>query len=151
MSTIIETCTGFVHVFPQPGGGSGFLKLDPDLPNTGDGRAIIQAAPITLREIVQPSVTLNEKRTIYVFGSAWSEGSVSGTLLMGKDGTGGSIVGALKSWYETNRVSSSEKPVTISVADASYPGYLIGLSMGESQPEFNKMQFTLSFLISVDQ
>lgn len=150
MSAIIEPCAGFVHVFPQPGGGSGFLKLDPELPTAGDGRVIIQATPITLREIVQPSVTLNDTRTIYVFGSAWAEGSVSGVMLLGKDGTGGAIAGALKGWYESHRISKSSDPVTISIADADYSGYLIGMSFGDGQPEFNKQSFTLSFLISLD-
>ena len=150
MSAIIESCAGFVHVFTQPGGGSGFLKVEPALPTAGDGRAIIQATPITLREIVQPSVTLNDKRTIYVFGSAWAEGTVSGILLLGKDGTGGAIAGAMKSWYESNRISKKSDPVTISVADASYSGYLIGMNFGEGDARFNKMSFTLSFLISLD-
>lgn len=150
MSAIIESCAGFVHVFPQSGGGSGFLQLQPDLPQAGDGRVVIQATPITLREIVQPSVTLNNKRTIYVFGSAWAEGSVSGVLLLGKDGTGGAIAGALKSWYETNRITKSKTPVTISIADASYQGYLTGMSFGDSIPEFNRQGFSLSFLISLD-
>lgn len=151
MSTIIEPCAGFVHVFPQPGGGTGFLKLDPEIPNAGGGHAIIQATPITLREIIQPSVTLNDKRTIYVFGSAWAEGSVSGVLLLGKDGTGGAIAGALKGWYESNRISvAKNNPTTISIADASYSSYLIGMSFGDTQPEFNKQTFNLSFLISLD-
>lgn len=150
MSALIESCAGFVHVFPQAGGGSGFLKLKPALPESDGGRAIIQATPITLREIIQPSVTLNDKRTIYVFGSAWAEGSVSGVLLLGKDGTGGGIAGALQSWYESNRITKSKGPITISIADASYQGYLIGMSFGESMPEFNKQGFSLSFLISLD-
>ena len=150
MSAIIETCTGFVHVFTQPGGGSGFLKLDPELPSAGDGKIIMQATPITLREIVQPSVTLNDKRTIYVFGSAWAEGSVSGLMLLGKDGEGGAIAGALKNWYESNRVSASSEPVSISIADASYSGYLTGMQFGDGDPNFNKQQFSLSFLISLD-
>lgn len=150
MSALIQSCAGFVHVFPQPGGGSGFLKLDPALPEVGDGRCIIQSTPITIREIVQPSVTLNDKRTIYVFGSAWAEGSVSGVMLLGKDGSGGSIAGALKSWYETNRVSAKSDPVTISIADAKFSGYVVGMGFGDTQPEFNKQSFSISFLISLD-
>lgn len=146
MSSIIQPCAGFVHVFSQSGGGSGFLKLDPPLPKD----AIIQATPISLREIVQPSVTLNDKRTIYVFGSAWSEGSVTGMLLLGKDGTGGAVAGQLKGWYESNRIKKGASPVTISIADASYSGYVIGMSLGDSVPEFNKQGFSISFLISLD-
>lgn len=150
MSAIIEPCAGFVHVFPQAGGGSGFLELKPKLPESKGSRAIIQATPIMLREIVQPSVTLNNKRKLYVFGSAWAEGSVSGILLLGKDGTGGNIAGELKSWYESNRVKKGAKPVTISIASAKYEAYVIGMSFGESVAEFNKQAFTISFLISID-
>lgn len=150
MSAIIEPCAGFVHVFPQSGGGSGFLKLNPAIPSSNDSRAIIQATPISLREIVQPSVTLDKKRTIYVFGSAWAEGSVSGIMLLGKDGSGGGIAGALKGWYESNRITTKKSPVTISIADAKYQGYVIGMSFGDSIPEFNKQGFTISFLISLD-
>ena len=151
MSAIIEPCAGFVHVFPQAGGGSGFLKLKPEIPESNDSRVIIQATPIVLREIVQPSVTLDKKRTIYVFGSAFAEGSVSGIMLLGKDGSGGGIAGALKGWYESNRISAGGKsPVTISIADAQYEGYVIGMSFGEAMPEFNKQGFTISFLITLD-
>jgi hypothetical protein len=146
MSSLIEPCAGFVHFFPQGNGQSGFLKLSPPLPRY----AIIQATPIDLREIVQPSVTLNDKRTIYVFGSAWAEGSVSGMLLLGKDGTGGSSAGELKGWYESNRIKKGASPVTISIADASYSGYVIGMSFGDSVPQFNKQGFSISFLISLD-
>lgn len=151
MSAIIQSCDGFVHVFTQP--GSGFLRLSPDLPegSGGDGgKIIIQATPITMREITQPSVTLNDKRTIYVFGSAWAEGSVSGILLLGKDGTGGALAGSLKGWYETNRISKKKAPITISIASASYTGYLTGMSFGDCEPMYNKQTFTLSFLIALD-
>lgn len=150
MSTIIESCAGFIHVFPQEGGGSGFYKLDPALPDAEDGKCIIAGAPISFREIVQPSVTLNDKRTIYVFGSAWAEGSVSGLLLLGKDGSGGQIAGALSAWYEQNRVSKLMAPVTISLAADHQEAFLTGLNFGGTQAEFNKQSFTLSFLISRD-
>lgn len=151
MSAIIESCAGYIHIFSDSGGGTSFLKIDPPLPDNGDGgKCIITGAPINLREIVQPSVTLNDKRTIYVFGSAWAEGSVSGIMLLGKDGSGGGIAGDLKGWYESNRISKKMSPVTLSIASAKFTSYVTGLSFGESQPEFNKMSFSISFLISLE-
>jgi len=154
MSAIIESCAGVVHVITQQtGGGGGFLKLLPDLPEASDGgRCVIRSTPITLREIVQPSVTLDDTRKIYVFGSAWAEGNVTGLMLLGRDGAGGgALAAAMRDWYDTNRISKKKSdPLTISVADAHYSAYLTGMAFGETNPDNNTQGFTLTFLISLD-
>jgi hypothetical protein len=151
MSAIIESCAGYIHIFSDSGGGTSFLKIEPPLPDKGaEGKCIITGTPINLREIIQPSVTLNDKRTIYVFGSAWAEGTISGMMLLGKDGSGGGIAGDLRGWYESNRISKKMAPVTISIASAKFTSYVTGLSFSEAQPEFNKMAFNITVLISLD-
>lgn len=154
MSFVIEPCHGTVHVFQQGTGGSGVgLYSVESLPVTaGDGgRIIISGVSMELREIVQPSITLDDVRTLFYFGSGWNQISVNGLLLLGpgQGSSGGQILATLQNWYDSNRVSASNQAVTISLgAGGPFTSYVIGLSLGSVDPTFCKQAFTINALTS---
>lgn len=148
MSLIIANCAGTVHVIPTKGGGSGFFKLDPAIQNAEDGRCLVIGVPLEYAEIVQPMVTLDDRKIINVFGSAWSEASIAGMLLLGSKDSGGKQLDNLLSWYETNNISKLEDSVSASLGTTALEAYVVGLSIGQPDPSFNTQPFTIRTLIS---
>lgn len=150
MSTILfHQCAGVVHVAMQESSG-GFYELDPPLPSNADAKCLIQNAPLSFSEIVQPSVTLDDARSLYVFGSAWSEMSVNGIILLGPDSAGGKILRSFEEWYETNRVSKLMDSVGLSVCDKPYEVFVVGLQLGQADPQFNRQEFSIRMLTAKD-
>lgn len=150
MSTILKDCRGYVHVYSEAGNSSsqGFYKISPEIPSEGGGYCLIQGIPLAYQEIVQPTVTLDDLRTLYIFGSAWNEISLSGMLLLGPNDGGGAIAGALLAWYDTNRVSGSDegKSVELSIGPKSVQAYVTGLRLEAANPEFNTQSFSIMML-----
>lgn len=145
-SYILENCAGHVHMFG--GNGGGFFKVQPEIPSTGTGKCLIVGIPITHQEIIQPTVTLDDKRSIYVFGSAWSEASISGMLLMGERSGNGEQLGALLDWYDANRISKLKAPISLSLGRSPLEAYVTGLNLGSTDPNINTQQFSVTVLIS---
>jgi hypothetical protein len=150
MSLVIENCAGHVHVFSQAGASSGgFYKIEPALPNSKDSKTIITGIPLSFQEIVQPTVTLDDKRALYIFGSAWSEISLTGVLLLGESNSGdkGKILNELLEWYEKNSVSKRlNEPVTVSLSTKAIKAYVVGLRLDAADPNFNKQTFSILML-----
>jgi hypothetical protein len=148
MSTVIADCRGYVHVYSERGGSGsqGFYKLRPDIPSAGGGYCLIQGIPLAYQEIVQPTVTLDDLRTLYIFGSAWNEITVAGMLLLGPNSGGGAMLGSLLSWYDSNRVSKLEGPISLSLGPKSVDAYVTGLRLDAADPEFNKQAFSIIML-----
>lgn len=145
MSAVIEDCRGTVHMVGTS--GAGFYKLDPDIVVNGDGKCLILGIPLALQEIVQPTVTLDDKRTLYVFGSAWNESSVTGMLLLGKNSGGGGALQDLLSWYETHRVSKSADSVRLSMGTGGVDAYVTGLRLEAADEKFNTQMFSLTLIL----
>ena len=147
MSFAIENCKGHVHVFSETGGdggrSTGFYEMDPPIPHAEDSRALILGIPIGFQEIVQPSVTLDDKRTLYVFGTAWSQLTVNGILLLGQSSTKGAQLDELISWYEENRVSEKRAPIRISLGTTGLNAYVVGLRTTDANPQFNTQNFSI--------
>jgi hypothetical protein len=151
MSLILKDCKGHVHFIPSGGGGGvGFYKLDPPIQNASGGACLIMGIPLVYQEIVQPVVTLDDKRTLYVFGSAWTETMINGLLLLGGNRTGGRMLAGLMDWYETNKVSKLRAPVKLSVGGRSVDAYIIGLRLDAANPNINTQNFTLMALTAND-
>lgn len=149
MSLLVAICRGSIHVVKDSGGGgNGFYAIQPAIPDAEGSKVLIMGVPLDFQEIVQPTVTLDDKRILYVFGSAWSEMSVMGTLLLGSNSTRGAQVSKLIDWWNQNRVSTSKKPVMVSVGTSGVEAYLIGLRLDQANPEFNTQAFSLRFLTS---
>jgi hypothetical protein len=99
---------------------------------------------------VQPVVTLDDKRTLYVFGSAWSETTIMGVLLLGDNKSGGQQLSSLLGWYESNRVSKSKKAVELSLGGKSIDAYIVGLRLEAANPAINTQGFSIMALTSTD-
>lgn len=151
MSLIIEDCKGHVHVMGtggKRGRTTGFYEIEPSIPETDGSKAIILGIPVGMQEIVQPAVTLDDKRTLYVFGTAWNEGSIQGLLLLGESSTKGAQLEKLMSWYEENRVSKKKGPIKLSLGSTGVSAYVTGLRLDAADPKFNKQAFTIMLLTS---
>jgi len=148
MSVAIQNCKGIVHVIadPQGGGTGGFYSLDPPIPDGAGSKALILGVPLGLQEIVQPSVTLDDKRILYVFGTAWNEVSVAGVLLLGEARTRGDQLTKLINWYEQNRVSKKRAAVRVSLGTTGLSAYVVGLRLDQADPVFNKQMFSIHML-----
>jgi len=150
-SLAIENCKGHIHVFSDSGAGaggrsSGFYSLDPPIPEAAGSRALILGIPLNFQEIVQPTVTLDDKRTLYVFGTAWNSVSVSGLLLLGDASTRGAQLTSLVTWYNANRVSVKKGPVKVSLGTTGIEAYVIGLGLSDANPKVNTQSFTINLL-----
>ena len=151
MSLVIENCKGHVHVVGKVygtawGRGAGFYKLEPKVEDTEGAKVLILGIPLNFREIVQPTVTLDEKRTLYVFGSAWNEMALNGLLLLGENKTGGAQVEKLLDWYAKNRVSELKDSVQVSLGPAAVKAYVVGLRLEAANPKFNTQAFSIVLL-----
>lgn len=151
MSLLLESCAGHIHIFPQGKGrkGVGFYSMDPMI-KPSQGKCLITGVQLEFQEIMQPTVTLDDTRTIYTFGSAWSEASISGLLLLGDSADGGPGITDLQAWYEANRISVKKKPIALSLAKRGIEAFVAGLQMGEVDPNFNKQAFSVRLLLSKD-
>ncbi len=153
MSANIEFCPGRVHIFKQGEGneGTGFYQLNPKIDVGGEGKVLVMGAPINLREIVQPVVTLDDRRILYAFGSAWAEANVVVKLLLGAATSAGAALGAAQSWYNEHRLSKKMKtPVEISIATKAHEGYLVGMSIGQADANYNTQDVNMTFMLSED-
>jgi hypothetical protein len=145
MGLIISACKGKVHVLDFRFGGSngGFYELEPQIEDASDSKAIIMGVSLEFLEIVQPTTTLDDKRLLYLFGTAWNDLSVPGMLLLGDHTTKGSQLSKLLSWYNSNRVSKRKGPVSVSLGDAGLDAYVVGLSVGTANPNNNTQTFVI--------
>lgn len=144
MGATIENCKGRVHVFSDNGGGgAGFYALEPPIPDARGSKALVLGVPLAFAEIVQPTTTLDDKRILYLFGTAWSEMSVAGMLLLGDQSTRGQQLGELLSWYEANRVSVLKGPVSVSLGTSAVDAYVTGLRLGQANPKSNTQMFSI--------
>jgi hypothetical protein len=152
MSANIEFCPGRVHIFQQGEGsaGTGFYKLVPPI-TVAEGNVLIMGAPLSFREIVQPVVTLDDRRILFTFGSAWSEANVMVKVLLGESSGNGAALGAVQAWYSENRLSKkTTTPCEISIATKGHEAYLVGMSVGQADANYNTQDVTLTFMLSED-
>lgn len=145
MGLVIEDCRGSVHVIDggRGGGGSGFYAIKPPIEDSANAKALIMGISLDFQEIVQPTTTLDDRRILYLFGTAWNEMSVSGLLLLGDSTTRGAQLGRLMDWYSTNRVSQRKKPIAVSLGDGGLDAYVVGLSLGQANPQTNTQSFVI--------
>lgn len=153
MSANLEFCLGKVHVFKQgngDGAGTGFYALKPPIDVGSGGKVLVVGVPLSLSEIAQPVVTLDDRRMLYTFGAAWSTGAVQLKVLLGESSGGGAAMGAVADWYKANRLSTLKKPVELSVANKGYDVYIVGMTVGAADSNNNTQDVTLTFMISDD-
>lgn len=147
MSVIFEDCAGTVHAF-ESGSGRGFYQVDPSIPVPGSAKVIIRGAPLSLSEIFQTTTTLDGARIIHTFGSAWSESSLEGMLLLGPNSERGAATGSLIQWYMDNRLSVRKKAIGLSLGDYAISPYLVGMRLAAADSDKNLQRFSLHFQVT---
>lgn len=153
MSYFFQNCAGTVHAFTNGvtgGSGIGLFKLRPAIPTTAGTACFIDSIPADFREVVQPIVTLDDKRFIYAFGSSWAESSISGRLLLGKMGNGGALTRSLVEWYSRNRISVLRGPISASAGSMPLKAYVTGMRIGETDPSLHIQSFSISALVDFE-
>lgn len=146
-SLAIAGCKGHVHTFG--GNSNGFYEIEPPIPDAADSKALILGIPLSLSEIVQTTTTLDDRRVLYVFGTAWSELSVAGILLLGESSTRGEQLAKLKQWYDENRVSQKMAPIKVSLGTYGLDAYVIGLRLEPANGQNNTQTFSI-LLVTAD-
>lgn len=140
----IANCKGHVHTFG--GQSNGFYELSPQIPDAQDSKALVLGIPLNLTEITQPTTTLDDKRVLYLFGSAWNDLSVSGVLLLGESSTRGEQLTKLIQWYNENRVSKKRGPVSLSLGTTGIDAYVTGLRLDQANSQTNTQNFSIQMV-----
>lgn len=94
---------------------------------------------------VAPTDALGDKHVMYVFGPAFKEVAISGTIYLkvcGAGGGGGGI-GSVNSFFSSNRVSSSRKSVNVSIGSAKVGMYVTDMQFGAADAEKNTITFQI--------
>lgn len=154
MSVVLQNCAGTIHVFGSGTSGSsglGLFKLSPAIPShPPNSMCFIDSIPTSAREIVQPVVTLDDKRFLYVFGRAWTEATITGRLLLGKHGNQAIQLGSLLDWYKKNRVGTSKAAIKASAGNIPLVAYVCGLQAGTPDPNTYVQPFTINAVVNLD-
>lgn len=147
----IESCKGHVHVFADDGSegsgqSTGFYDIEPSIPDADDSKVLVLGIPLEFQEIVQPSTTLDDKRTLKVFGAAWNNISLSGIMLLGESSTRGDQLTKLIQWYNENRVSVKQSSVRVSLGTTGIDAYVVGLRLDQADAKTNSQMFSIVML-----
>lgn len=140
-SQAFANCKGHIHTFDNA--SSGFYAVEPAIPDAVGSKALILGIPLSFSEIVQPTTTLDDRRVLYLFGTAWNELSIAGILLLGESNTRGEQLTKLMNWYNENRVSQKRGPVQVSLGTAGIDAYVIGLRLDQANPAVNTQMFSV--------
>lgn len=145
MSVVIENCAGEAHLI-NAAEYAGFYAIEPGIIAPEGSKILIMGSSADFLDIVQPSITLDDKRTLYVFGSAWHELRVAGLILLGQASTNGAAIKSLIEWYDENKVSAKQGPIDVSMGTAGLDGFVVGLSVGDPNPVVNTLPFTIRLM-----
>lgn len=99
-------------------------------------------------DVVAPVITTEDLKVLYVFGKSFGRVSVQGNILLGQASNPPTKLTAVQTWFQSNRVSTSKKPVNLSIAKQAYSVFFTGMTLGGSDPEFNTQSFALEGVIA---
>jgi len=151
MSRLLATCPGRVYTFSQGnGGGSGLFKLRPDINVTGGGKLILQGPTSGGREIVQTEVTLDGEKILYTYGSGWGDVAVRGRILLGDSSSARANIGKIEDYFKTNRVSALQNSISLSMGNEALELFLVNHSIGNVDPVFHYLDFSLICKTTLD-
>jgi hypothetical protein len=145
---ILVPCRGNVfRVNPVQGQGGdrGFFDIEGLSAKKGDGDALlINSVAPTENDVVLPVITLENTRILYSFGANFGSINISGTILLGKSGQAGQSLKTIIDFYKQKRVSNNQSTVKVTGPSASWKVFLIGLQIGEADPQLNMQPFSLA-------
>lgn len=146
---ILVPCRGNVYGFNPLSGSEvpdaqGFYYVEGLNTSNRTGSAIlIQSVAVEEQDVVLPVVTLNNKKTLYSFGSNFGDIVVTGLLLLGKSGEPGKALSGIIDFFEQYRVSNYNSTVTVSGPDTGWKMFLTGLRVEPAEAITNTQPFAL--------
>jgi hypothetical protein len=100
-------------------------------------------------DIVTPVPTLEFRTVFYLFGVAPSVVQIQGLCLLDGVGTGkDGVAGAVKGFFEANRVSKSKKSVTLTFGGAGYKVFIHEIQWGQMDTEKNTHAFVIAATVA---
>lgn len=136
---------GCVYVAKQGSGAArGFYSLKPELKGSDESPILLAGVDATLQDIVFPVVTLDEKKYFYTLGDDFGNIGVNGMVLLGPSESRGEAFNAVMRYFQKNRVSALEKPISISCpGNVTINFFLTALTVSRADPEFHIQFFQL--------
>ena len=144
-----EFARGCVYRFDQSGSGGGgsgssIIKMSPAITSDAESPVLTTGVQINDQDLVLPVVTLDGARILYSFGPAFGSFNIIGTALLGAVGGQGSALGKVSDWFKSNRVSSLEGPISVSLGGGgAYKVFVTGLSVAEADTEFHIQPYVI--------
>ena len=118
------------------------MDLNPTSPQT---RAIITQGAIVENGNYQFLHTLNETIYAYVFGDRIGELRIGGIAFAHPcDGQHSGMKQVIDN-YRANRIAVKGGPVQVSFGEVDYKGFLVGMTIDVTDPEYNLGQWALRF------
>lgn len=148
MADFFQGGRGCVYT-PNNSGGGGWYRLEGLSGSSGGTPILILGAQSTDADLIFPVTALGNIQIVYTLGRRFGNIQILGTVLAGQSSSGGGGVGAVISYFETNRVSESQNPVNLSVPGGrGYKVYLTGFGLAEPDAEFNIQPFLFHGIIA---
>jgi len=145
---IFYGCRGRVAVVSNGNTPKGFFSLKPPIDGTADSPVLLHYATVEKSDIVVPQTTLSGTQILYRFGQQFGRVQIAGSLMLGTQESGnGESLKALEDWFEQNRVSNNETPITLSMPGKNVLKiHVVGMSVGAVDQETHVQQFYVTAL-----
>lgn len=102
-------------------------------------------------DIARPIIAVDNYRSLYRFGKNFGEILVRGSIYMGSVDKGSSVdvIGKVTKAFEKLRLSAKKTPTNVSIASGYRAKvYFTTLQFGDTQPDINKITYTMSGIIA---
>jgi len=133
-----------------PSNSSGIYKIEGLEAKKGSYPLLIKSIGWGKRDLLLPVACLNGVKIIYSFGSGFGDVVVRGEILLGPlaGGAGTQNLQGLVDWFESRRVSKSQKPVKLSIIhQGAVKAYLNTLQIAEPNQEFQTQMFAMGGIL----
>ena len=136
-------------VYTVGGGGGGFYKFG-GLAGSAKSPILLTGTNLSVVDSYQPVATVQDFKVLYTFGSGFGSAAVSGEVLLGEaGGGGGGGFGTVVSFFNGNRLSAKKSPVPLSIqGGGSFNIYVVGLQVGQPDPEYNVQPFSFNGIVA---
>lgn len=139
---------GCVACVRQSGGSSGTGYRIDGLSTRTCPPIIITGVNPSSNDIVQPLVTMDGKKIVYVFGESIGDIVINGEALLGPNAAAGTM-DRVVDFFRSRRLSSGGgSKVNVSAPGGAYKVWITGMGLGSANAEFNTLPFTLTGLIA---
>lgn len=148
----LDLLTGAGCVVKVKGSGQSAYKIS-GWPSGKVGAGLITIDDIqpTEADIASPVVAVDDHRAIYRFGSNFGQIQVHGTIYLGssKGASAAGVLSKVASAFKKIRLSKKKAPTNVSITSGyKCKAYFTGLAFGQSDPNVNKVAYTITGLIA---